>query len=176
MGASAVRPKRMVYLDHDVDRTLTPIRKELTKLYAEDKNKPMLLVISSLGGSALGMFALLDRIGDLRARGATIHGLVEGYAMSAGLILLQATEHRMMGANATLMAHGITGGARGDLDYIESELDFMRADTRRVAEIFGRRTKRGADYWRRKFQTNRPLYYRADEALKIGLVDEVVGV
>ena len=141
MTKPAIKPKWIVYLDHAIYATLTPIRNELTTLFSDKEDEPILLVISSFGGSGVGMFALMDRIANLRASGAKIHGLVEGYAMSAGLIccnLLQATEHRMIGANATLMAHGISARVAGDLQAIGTELVQLHLDTRRIAKICGK--------------------------------------
>lgn len=166
---------RVVYLG-DVDDSMQGARQELTRLVLAKPDEPVTLVITSFGGSVAGMHALMDRIVGLRAAGATINGLVEGYAMSAGLILLQVCEHRMMGPHAKLMAHGITTFLRSGLDIagLAKRQTEMIKDTRAVADLFARRTHKPVSYWMRLFRSNEPRFYRADEALAVGLVDEIL--
>lgn len=175
--AVKIDPTRMVVLDHDFDATMSRVRERLTQLATSDKDKPITLVISSFGGSVAGLQALMDRIHLLRQAGIKIHGYVEGYAMSAGLILLQACDRRIMGPHAKLMAHGITMTFMGgyDIEAMEARLAEAKKDTAWAARLFAARTGRDAAEWEAMMQSNDPVYYRAEEALALGLVDEVLG-
>lgn len=170
----AYLPKRMVYVNGDIGSTMESARRELMRLLEDDKDKPILLIITSYGGYLGGLSALADRIHWLRGSGAKIDCMIEGYAMSAALILAQCCDHRMAGPGAILMFHGATWGDSGDEKTHDGELALTRHQHDQIAGLFGERTHKSASYWRRLLRSNRPRYYSASEALELGLLDEVI--
>lgn len=168
-------PRRLIYVNGDLDETMASARRELVRLFADEPEKPILLVITSSGGAVAGMFALMDTIAHLCASGATIDGMVEGYAMSCAALLLQACSRRYAGPNATVMVHGFSYTRGGDLANHAAFRHWVETGTERTVELLGARTRRDSAYWRELMQRSEPRYFTAREALEIGLIDEIVG-
>ncbi|MCC6629657.1 MAG: ATP-dependent Clp protease proteolytic subunit [Chloroflexi bacterium] len=156
-----------------IDESMTYQRRELVRLYEAAPEQPILLIITSSGGSALGLLALADTISHLRSGGAKIDCLVEGYACSAALLLVQACETRIMGSNALLMVHGLAYESEGDLGDHRASYRLGEIVTERMARLLSRRTKRDAEHWAAHLDGDRPLWLDAEEALDVGLVDRV---
>ena len=86
--------------------------------------------------------------------------IVHGEALSAGLLLTVACATAAAVPNAEFLFHG--------LDRRDCE-----ADDERRAQWFAERTKRPAEFWRQK-AWHGEYRFGADEALDIGVIDEVV--
>lgn len=173
---SVNRETRTIWIDGEIDNQMVAGRLAIRDLATAHANKTITLMINSPGGSAYGMFAVMEEMDlarvDLRVR---FNGLAEGIAMSAGLILLQHCDERRMGRWTTLMAHGVSYGVRGDLHDHDTEMLLTRRMTQRIADLFGRRTHKPSEWWFMEFWSKRPLYYDAEQALEIGLVDHIIG-
>jgi ATP-dependent protease ClpP protease subunit len=86
---------------------------------------------------------------------ATIHGR----ALSAGLVLAVACNHRCAVPHAEFLFHG------ADKRHHES-------DDQRRAEWFAERTARPAEFWLEKVAQG-DYTFGSDEALEIGVIDEI---
>jgi len=171
----AYAPDRTVFLSCPIEDPLTDLRDGLTRLVAADPEAPVLLVITSEGGSVLDGLALCDHIAILRQGGAIIDCLIEGYALSFGAMVAQYCGHRMCGPSSILMIHGVEWNHFGDnVDHVllSACIDTI---TKQQIDILRRRTNKPARWWKRLLATNRCAYFDAGEALKIGLVDEIIG-
>ena len=132
----------------------------------------MEIVFNSPGGSVIDGFALYDFLTELKTRGHKITTVCRGMAASMAGILLQAGDHRVMGAESVLLVHEISFGAGGKIGEVEDEVAFAKMLTQRVLRIFERRTNLTARQidarWKRK-----DWWLDSDLALKLGFVDEV---
>lgn len=175
MAREAYAEKRTLYLPHSIEDGLGELRQRLSRLVSKDPEAPVLIVVASNGGRVDGGMALCDRILALRAEGARIDCRVEGYAHSFAAFVPQVCEHRMCGPASVLMLHGMSWGNEGDLRCHEAEVGEVKLRTAYEAGVLATRTRKPAPYWTRLMQTRHPRYFGAEEALAVGLVDEIIG-
>lgn len=141
------------------------------------------IVFNSPGGSVFDGMELFDFLQEMRREGHHVTTSARGMAASMGGILLQAGNHRAMGAEALVLIHQISTVAFGKVGEIEDEMKMVNKVSDRVLDIFAARAaeagtngtasdpitkarlKRG---WERK-----DWWLDSAECLKYGLVDEI---
>lgn len=165
---------RIVVLHGDVnEHTISSVIAQLLHL-ANMSRKPIHMVVSTYGGSVDEMFSLYDTIKFLPC---PVHTIALGKVMSAGVLLLASGEKgkRLIGRSARIMMHPVSGGMYGNVfeilneskehtrlhdlmvNALESETKMKRSDVQKIM-------KAGHDY-----------YITAEEAIKLGIVDRIVG-
>lgn len=136
-------------------------------------------IINSPGGEVIAGMAMYDYLMYLRTQGHKITTVAIGYAASMAGILLQAGDVRVMGREAYVLIHEVSFGAGGKIGEVEDEVAFVRKIQDRVLHIFSKRSlaaqpktgltvKQFENKWKR-----RDWWLDSDEALKIGVVDEI---
>ncbi|MDP8928658.1 MAG: Clp protease ClpP [Actinomycetota bacterium] len=129
------------------------------------------LIINSPGGSVLDGLALYDFLKELAA-GHHITTVAAGMAASMGGVLLQAGQHRVMGANAWMMIHEVSSLGVGKASDLEDEVKLVeRLQTQLVAILSHRSTlteRQIRNRWKR-----RDWWLTASEAQSLGFCDEV---
>lgn len=133
---------------------------------------PITLIINSDGGSVFEAHGMYDTIRHLQSMGTTVVGRVHGHAMSAAVFVLQACEERVMTESGLLMVHGLKEFRVGDIRDLEADRDAMEKTLDIQCDMLGR-TRMSAKEWREILRDHHPHYYRAKEALALGLVDRV---
>ena len=128
------------------------------------------VIINSFGGCWYNGMAIYDSI---KQAGVHVDAYVIGSAMSMGSVILQAADKRYIYPNATLMIHdgdeNLHGTARSVLNWsktIEQSLNDMY-------KIYAERSGKTVAFWRKKCAND--FIMTAQEALELGLVDEIVG-
>ncbi len=143
--------------------------------------KEITLVISSQGGEMAAGIEVIRAINDCRKEGIKVRGIVRGQAMSMAFHILQECDFRAMGPADLLMAHGLTTGMMGDIRSIEAELKILgcwknymagRAQAR-IAYAKPGSEAAAPEYWDKIKDDNTPIYFLAQEALDLGLVDAI---
>ena len=130
------------------------------------------IVYSSPGGSIIDGFELFDFIQHLRNEGHHVTTGSLGYAASMAGILLQAGDTRWIGQQAWMMIHRAAFGAYGKTFEIEDEVKLVKRMEDRILEIFTSRSKLTSNKIKRNWD-RKDWWISADEALDLGLVDEV---
>ena len=112
---------------HQVPKEGAEDKTELTEEDLEDAWKPIKLLISTQGGSAHEMFSIYDTMTLVR-KDCDIETIGMGKVMSAGVMLLAAGTKgkRKIGANCRVMIHPVAGGAMGDLQDIENDIQEIK--------------------------------------------------
>jgi len=138
---------------------------------------------NSPGGEVLSGMAFFDYIRSLRDDGHRVICSAYGYAASMAGILLQAGTSRVMGREAYVLIHEVSGGAQGSVGEIDDTVEFMHTISDRVLDIFAARTKEAGENGTASSPLNRGQlktrwtrknwWLTSDEALKYGIVDEV---
>lgn len=135
------------------------------------KPKPIKIMIDSFGGSVYAILGLLAVMDDSKT---PIHTYVTGAAMSCGFMLLIHGHRRFAYKHATPLYHQVSSGAFGTLKEMEESI----VETKRLQEILERltieKTKITAKKLEKIYKTKRDWYMSAEEALKLGVVDEIV--
>lgn len=161
------------------DASVASCVKELSYWSREFPKCDIEFILNSPGGEVIAGMALFDYLTYLRDRGHNITTVAIGYAASMAGILLQAGDKRVMGREAYVLIHEVSFGAGGKIGEVEDEVAFVRKIQDRVLAIFSKRSlaaqpktgltvKQFANRWRRK-----DWWLDSDEALKLGVVDEV---
>lgn len=163
---------RIIFLGEEVnDVTASLVVAQLLFLAAEDPDKDISLYINSPGGSVTAGLAIYDTMQYIKPDVSTI---CLGMAASMGAFLLAggAKGKRFALPNSTIMIHQPSGGARGQETEIRIAAENILKTRKQLNEILAENT--GKSYEQVDRDTERDNYMTADEAVKYGIIDEVI--
>lgn len=141
-------------------------------VWARQSSEPITIVFNSPGGSVIDGLALYDFLRHLSATGIHITTIGLGMVASMGGVLLQAGDHRILGANASLLIHEASTGAGGKVSELEDEVAFVKRLQERLLDILASRSKMTKAEIKRRWN-RRDWWLEADDALRRGFCDEV---
>lgn len=147
-------------------------RQKLADWHRRDPGEPIEIIFNSPGGSVIDGLALYDYILELRRRGTRITTITMGMAASMGGILLQAGDLRVASANSVILIHEVSSGAGGKVSEIEDQLKFMEVLQDKCLNILADRSTLSVLQIRKRW-IKKDWWLTADEALKLGFVDEI---
>lgn len=130
------------------------------------------IVFNSPGGSVIDGMALFDYITQIRDKGHLVTTSSLGHAASMAGILLQAGDVRKMGRESWLMIHEASFGTYGSTGQVEDMVEWVKAVQEHILKIFAERSNMTVAQLRRKWH-RKNWWIDADEALKLGLIDEI---
>lgn len=132
--------------------------------------------LCSPGGEIVAGLRIFDELLSFRAS-HNIQIKVRGEACSmAGVILQAATPgQRVVGPSATVMIHSGGMGMAGATHEVEDRVEYMKQQLTIIAELFEAANTAGKDaaYFQDLFKQRKDLYYRASEAVALGIADQV---
>lgn len=140
-----------------------------------DPHCEMEIVFSSPGGNIIWGMALFDFFQHLRVAGHKITTGCAGMAASMAGILLQAGDVRWVGEQSWIMIHRAAFGAAGKTFEVEDEVEFVKRIEKRIIDIFVKRSHLTSAKIKRNWD-RKDWWITAEEALELGLVDEVRGL
>jgi len=165
---------RIVVLHGEVnEHSISSVIVQLLQL-ANQNNKPIHLVISTYGGSVDEMFSLYDTIKFLPC---PVHTVALGKVMSAGVLLLASgvKGKRMIGRSARIMIHPISGGLFGNVFEAMNEMKEHQRLQELMVNALLRETKMTKKQIEKIMRAGHDYFLTPDEALKMGIVDRIVG-
>lgn len=163
---------RIVFLGSAIDDNVANlIVAQMLFLESEDPKKDINLYINSPGGSVYAGMAIYDTMRYVKPAVSTI---CVGLAASFGAILLAAGDKgkRFALPNSRVMLHQPMGGAQGqavDIDIHAREILKIRQT---LNEILADHTGQPVETIAK--DTDRDFFMSADDALKYGLIDEIL--
>ncbi|MBR3179568.1 MAG: ATP-dependent Clp endopeptidase proteolytic subunit ClpP [Clostridia bacterium] len=163
---------RIIFLGGPIDDdTANLVIAQLLFLEAEDPDKDIFLYINSPGGSVSAGLAIYDTMQYIKCECQTI---CVGLAASMGAFLLAAGAKgkRKTLSNAEIMIHQPSGGAQGQATEIRIHAEQILKIRERLNRILSDRT--GQPLSVIEADTERDNYMDAEQALKYGLVDEII--
>ena len=133
------------------------------------------MIISTNGGDAREMFAIYDMMRHLR-RDCDIETLGIGKVMSAGVPLLAAGTKgkRRIGKYCRIMLHNVSAGTIGAIPQMQNEMKEVENIQKQYIEILASETKMTEKGIKRLINKNVNVYLSAEEALELGIVDEII--
>jgi ATP-dependent Clp protease protease subunit len=169
---SRLLKERIVFLGTGVDDVVANlIIAQLLFLESEDPAKDIYLYVNSPGGIITSGLAIYDTMQYVKPEVATI---CIGQAASMGAVLLAggAKGKRYALPHARVLIHQPLGGVQGqatDIDIQAREILRMREE---INTIFTNHT--GQDMERIRQDTERDFFMTAEQALKYGIIDQIV--
>lgn len=136
---------------------------------------PIKFLISTYGGSAAEMFAIYDTMRQVRGE-CEIHTHGLGKVMSAGVLLLAAGSkgNRKIGKNCRVMIHSVAGASYGSLHNLENEMDEIKWLQEQHIKCLIEETNMTRKQIKKMLAKRMNVYLTAEEAVKLGIADEIV--
>ena len=163
---------RIVFLGGEIDDDLANIIvAQLLFLEMDDPDQDISLYINSPGGSVTAGMAIYDTMRYLKCEVST---LCIGMAASMGAFLLAAGAKGKRKAlpNAEIMIHQPSGGARGQATDIAIQAEQILKTKKKMNQLLNEMTGQPLETIAKDVE--RDNYMDADEALKYGLIDEII--
>lgn len=170
---SRLLKERIIFLDGPIDSHVANlVVAQLLYLESEDPKKDIHFYINSPGGHVSAGLAILDTMNFIKPNVATY---CLGMAASMGAVLLSAGEKgkRHVLPNAEVMIHQPSGGAEGMATDIEITAKQIIKIRERLNKILAKNT--GQSLKKIEADVDRDFFMDADEAVKYGIVDKVIG-
>lgn len=163
---------RIIFVGGEIDDVMANlIMAQILFLASEDPNKDIQMYINSPGGSVTAGLAIYDTMQYVKPDIATT---CIGMAASMGAFLLAGGSKgkRYALPNSKVLIHQVMGGATGQATEIEIAAREILNVKKQMNEILANNTGQSIDKIER--DTDRDFYMTADEALKYGIIDEVI--
>ena len=171
---------RVVYLrgsrdeDNEVDATMAELA--IKGLMALDlaKDEDIKLIINTPGGLVEEGMAIYDCIRSCRS---FVRGIVLGHAHSMGAVILQACDLRIMAPHATLLIHQGSLELINNFKEVMAQAEFEKRYAEMVNAILLKRIReKHPRFPKARFNQiiNTDSFFTAEEAVRIGLADEVM--
>lgn len=163
---------RIILLSGEInDEVASAVVAQLLFLEAEDAEKDIYMYINSPGGVVTSGFSIFDTMNYIKPDVATI---CMGQAASMGAFLLSSGQKgkRYALPNARIMIHQPLGGAQGQATEIEIQTKEILRIKRNLNEILSVNTCQKLAKIEK--DTDRDFFMSADEALKYGLIDQIL--
>ncbi len=167
---------RIIFLSEDVNHvTASLVIAQMLFLESEDPDKEISFYINSPGGSITDGMAIVDTMNYIKCPVSTI---CIGLAASMGSVLLASGQKgkRFATPNSEILIHQplISGGLSGQTTEIKIHADHMVKTREKLNKLLSERTGQSLEQIEK--DTERDHYMTAEEALKYGLIDEIIDV
>lgn len=167
---------RIIFLSEDVNPTTASlVIAQMLFLESEDPDKEISFYINSPGGSITDGMAIVDTMNYIKCPVSTI---CIGLAASMGSVLLAsgAKGKRFATPNSEILIHQplISGGLSGQTTEIKIHADHMVKTREKLNKLLSEKTGQSLEQIEK--DTERDHYMTAEEALKYGLIDEIIDI
>ncbi len=169
---SRLLKERIIFIGSEInDTTASLLVAQLLFLEAEDPDKDIQIYINSPGGSVSAGFAIYDTMQYIKPDVSTI---CMGMAASMGAFLLAAGTKgkRFALPNSDIMIHQPLGGTQGQAEDIRIHAERIVKMREKLNKIISERSGQSLEKVAR--DTDRDYFMTADEAVKYGIIDEVI--
>lgn len=152
------------------DRSKEVVRKML-EFESKDPGEPIILKISSSGGSALDGLTIIET---MRSITSPVMTYCLGYALSMALVILAAGEKscRYCSRGSWVMMHQISAGRYQRFDELKTTFSFYERLNDQLADILAECT--GQPFEKIKTDMREDVWMSAEEALEFGLIDGII--
>jgi ATP-dependent Clp protease protease subunit len=169
---SLLLKERVIFLGTAInDQVANSIVAQLLYLSREDPEREIQMYINSPGGSVYAGLAIFDT---MKMIPNIINTVAVGVTASFGTVILTAGTkgHRYVLPNATVHMHQPLGGAQGQASDIEIQANEILRLKRQLNGILADATGQPLDVI--EHDTDRDVYYTAQQAVDYGLADKVL--
>ena len=170
---SLLLKNRIIFLGTQInDQSANSIVAQLLYLSREDPEGEIQMYINSPGGAIYSGLAIYDT---MKMIPNIINTFAVGVTASFGTVILTAGSkgHRFVLPNATIHLHQPLGGTQGQASDIEIQANEILRLKKRLNSILSDCTGQPLDIIEK--DTDRDIYFDAQQAVKYGLADKVLG-
>jgi len=170
---SRLLEERIIFLAGPVtDMNANVVIAQMLYLASKDSKRDIKLYINSPGGSVTAGLAIYDTMQYLKCPVSTICiGLT---ASMAAVILAAGTKGKRFALpNAEILLHQVAGGMQGqaaDIEITAKQILLMKGKLNKILS-----SHTGQSVGKMEKDTDRDFYLTPEEAVKYGLIDEVIG-
>lgn len=169
---SRLLKERIIFLGTEINDTVSNlIIAQMLFLQSEDAEKDISIYINSPGGVVTAGMAIYDTMQFLKCP-ITTYCVGQAASMGAVLLAAGAKGKRYALPNSRIMIHQPLGGAQGQATDIEIQTKEILRMKKTLNDLLAHHTDQPVDVIER--DTDRDFFMSAEEAVKYGLVDEVV--
>jgi ATP-dependent Clp protease, protease subunit len=164
--------ERIIFIGTPIDDQIANlVVAQLIHLESDDPDKDIAIYINSPGGQVYAGLAIYDTMQFIKPEVQTI---CVGIAMSMGSLLLAGGTpgKRFALPNSRILIHQPSGGFQGQASDIEIHAREALNLRQRVDEIYAKHT--GKSYEQVHDDMERDRFFKADEAVEYGLIDQVL--
>jgi len=164
---------RIIFLGEEInDHVANIVIAQLLFLDAENKDADIKFYINSPGGSVTAGMAIYDTMQYIKSDVSTI---CVGLAASMASVLLAAGKagKRFALPNSEVMIHQVMGGAEGQASDIKIRAEHILKIKDKMNKILAQHT--GQKVATVEHDSDRDNFMSADEAMKYGIIDKVLG-
>lgn len=134
------------------------------------KNQNIDVHLNTPGGEVFDGIAIYNA---LKAHKANVTCYVDGVAASIGSVIAMAGDKVVMAKNAQMMIHDGYGMCVGNSADMKEMMLLLDKTSDNIASIYAEKTSTNPNKWRQMMQDT--TWFSADQAVKAGLADEIVG-
>lgn len=161
-----------------IDDMANSIVAQILFLHTENPSKPITLYINSPGGSVTAGFAIKDTMDYVMSQGTPVHTVGMGSCASMGAFLLASGKkgERRVLPNTEVMIHQPLGGFQGQATDIQIRAELMQKTKIKLTQYLSDYTYGKVSPERMWELCERDNFLNAEEALELGLIDEIIDV
>ena len=140
------------------------------EIMGKTKNQydPIVLYITSNGGSVHAAFTVVDTIQNLKV---PVHTVVLGYVASAGTLISMAGSKRFITKNSYMLVHELSSGIVGNLSDLKNGYDDSKKIMDHIIRYYDSVTKIGKE---KIVSILKNSSLSAEECVELKLVDEIL--
>ena len=172
IASKLLEDERTIFLRGVFDDAMAQsIVQQLMYLKSKDSKRDITIYINSPGGQVTSGLAIYDA---MQAMPCDVSTVVMGIAASMGSFILMAGAKgkRFAMPNAEVMTHQPSGGYQGQATDIGIAAEHILRTKKRMTELYVRHCGGTLEDWAEMMERDR--FHSAEEALKWGLVDQIV--
>lgn len=132
------------------------------------------IVIDSYGGQ---VYSLMSMISSIKASELPVATVVEGKAMSCGVILASCGSrgYRYVTEDATLMIHDVSSGAYGKNSEIQASADETARLNKKIYEILAENCDKSVKWFQKQIMERgrADWFVEPEKAIEIGICDKI---
>lgn len=167
------KESRTIILSGEIDEDVaTGICSQLSELNT-DSQEPIVIYLNTPGGSIVDALAIYDM---MKVIDSPIACIVNGGCMSAGLIILSAADLRLSTPMSLFFYHQPVMYPRelASTETVDSTIRMYKWSQKKMDTIIRKRASISNKKWLRDFKDKTSMYFSAEEAIKYGILDDII--
>ena len=133
--------------------------------------EPITFMINSSGGLVSSAISICNTIFKSKTPVMTVN---TGLSASAATLILVSGQKRFAYEHSFVMLHSMEAGSWGVVDNITSRAEYLKRLEDELTDIYRKRTKLPKQIYKDIMERHLEVYLSAKEALKYGLIDEII--